>query len=99
MSLFGGKRSRQLVGLDIGSSSIKSVELKSTKAGYELVSYGMESLAPDTVADGPIIDAPHPPNAISRTFDRPTANPKNAPPSPSRHSAIANRAPLPLMSE
>ena len=40
MSLFGGK-SKQLVGLDIGSSSIKSVELKSTKAGYELVSFGM----------------------------------------------------------
>ena len=46
MSLFGGKRSRQLVGLDIGSSSIKAVELKTTKAGYELVSFGMETLAP-----------------------------------------------------
>ena len=40
--LFGGKKGRQLVGLDIGSSSIKSVELRSTKAGYELVSFGME---------------------------------------------------------
>jgi len=30
-----GKKSRQLVGLDIGSSSIKAVELKATKAGYE----------------------------------------------------------------
>jgi len=44
MWLLGGKKNRQLVGLDIGSSSIKAVELKSTKAGYELVSYGMESL-------------------------------------------------------
>ena len=43
-----GKKSKQLVGLDIGSTSIKAVELKSTKAGYELVSFGMEALAPDT---------------------------------------------------
>ena len=52
--LFGG-RSKQLVGLDIGSSSIKAVELKGTKAGYELISFGMEALAPDTVVDGAII--------------------------------------------
>src|SRR6516164_3834356 len=52
MWLLGGKKSKQLVGLDIGSSSIKAVELKSTKAGFELVSYGMESLAQDTVVDG-----------------------------------------------
>jgi len=66
--LFGGKKSRQLVGLDIGSSSIKSVELKSTKSGYELVSFGMESLAPDTVVDGAIMDAPQVANAISRIY-------------------------------
>jgi Tfp pilus assembly PilM family ATPase len=39
MWLLGGKKNRQLVGLDIGSSSIKAVELKNTKAGYELVSF------------------------------------------------------------
>src|SRR2546430_7827356 len=69
MGLLGGKRSRQLVGLDIGSSSIKAVELRSTKAGYELVSFGMETLAQDTVVDGAIMDAPQVANAISRIFD------------------------------
>src|SRR5216683_3339949 len=53
-----GKKSRQLVGLDIGSSSIKAVELKAGKGGYELVSFGTEMLAPDTVVDGAIMDAP-----------------------------------------
>ncbi len=62
--MFGlGKKSRQLVGLDIGSSSIKAVELKSTKSGYELVSFGMETLAQDTVVDGAIMDAPQVANA------------------------------------
>ncbi len=99
MSLFGGKRSRQLVGLDIGSSSIKSVELKSTKAGYELVSFGMESLAPDTVVDGAIMDAPQVANAISRIFDSASVKTKNVATSVSGHSVIVKRVPLPLMSE
>ena len=69
MWLLGGKKNRQLVGLDIGSSSIKAVELKSTKAGYELLSYGMESLAQDTVVDGAIMDAPSVANTITKIFD------------------------------
>src|SRR5438067_13529420 len=69
MGLLGGKKSRQIVGLDIGSSSIKAVELKATKAGYELVSFGMESLAPDTVVDGAIMYAPPVANAVSTIFD------------------------------
>src|SRR6266849_1441342 len=97
--LFGGKKSRQLVGLDIGSSSIKSVELKSTKAGYELVSFGMETLAPDTVVDGAIMDAPQVANAISRIFDSAGVKTKNVATSVSGHSVIVKRVPLPLMSE
>src|SRR6266567_3949720 len=97
--LFGGKKSKQLVGLDIGSSSIKSVELKSTKAGYELVSFGMESLAPDTVVDGAIMDAPQVANAISRIFDSANVKTKNVATSVSGHSVIVKRVPLPLMSE
>src|SRR6266853_700098 len=99
MGLLGGKRSRQLVGLDIGSSSIKSVELKNTKAGYELVSFGMESLAPDTVVDGAIMDAPQVANAISRIFDSASVKTKNVATSVSGHSVIVKRVPLPLMSE
>ncbi len=56
--MFGGSKQKALVGLDIGSSSIKAVELKSTKHGYELVSFGLEPLAQDTVVDGAIMDAP-----------------------------------------
>src|SRR6201987_2052502 len=98
MSLFGGK-SKQLVGLDIGSSSIKSVELKSTKAGYELMSFGMESLAPDTVVDGAIMDAPQVANAIGRIFDSSGVKTKNVATSVSGHSVIVKRVPLPLMNE
>jgi len=99
MWLPGGKRSKQLVGLDIGSSSIKAVELKSTKAGYELVSYGMESLAQDTVVDGAIMDAPQVANAITKIFDMESIKTKNVATSVSGHSVIVKRVPLPLMTE
>ena len=87
------------MGLDIGSSSIKAVELKSTKAGYELVSFGMEALAPDTVVDGAIMDAPQVANAISKIFDAQRVKTKNVATSVSGHSVIVKRVPLPLMTE
>ena len=98
MSLFGGG-SKQLVGLDIGSSSIKAVELRASKAGYELVSYGMEPLAPDTVVDGAIMDAPQVANAITKIFEMQKIKTKNVATSVSGHSVIVKRVPLPLMSE
>jgi type IV pilus assembly protein PilM len=99
MWVLGGRKTKQLVGLDIGSSSIKAVELKSTKAGYELVSCGMESLATDTVVDGAIMDAPQVANAISKIFDAQRIKTKNVATSVSGHSVIVKRVPLPLMSE
>src|SRR6201988_2173621 len=98
MALFGGK-SRQLVGLDIGSSSIKAVELKATKGGYELVSFGTENLAQDTVVDGAIMDAPQVANAISKIFDEQRVKTKNVATSVSGHSVIVKRVQLPLMTE
>src|ERR1700681_2505909 len=99
MWLLGGRKNRQLVGLDIGSSSIKAVELKSTKAGYELVSFGMEMLAQDTVVDGAIMDAPQVANAITKIFDAQNIKTKNVATSVSGHSVIVKRVPLPLMTE
>src|ERR1700684_1617805 len=98
MALFGGKN-KQLVGLDIGSSLIKAVELKSTKAGYELVGFGTEALAQDTVVDGAIMDAPQVANAISKIFASEQIKTKNVATSVSGHSVIVKRVPLPLMTE
>jgi type IV pilus assembly protein PilM len=96
--VFGGK-TRQLVGLDIGSSSIKAVELKGTKQGYELMSFGLEPLAQDTVVDGAIMDAPQVAAAISKIFDNQKIKAKNVATSVSGHSVIVKRVTLPLMTE
>jgi type IV pilus assembly protein PilM len=97
--MFGKPKSVAVVGLDIGSSSVKSVELKETKQGYELVSFGLEPLAQDTVVDGAIMDAPLVAGAISGVFDAQKTKTKNVATSVSGHSVIVKRVTLPQMTQ
>lgn len=53
--LFGG--SKGIVGLDIGSSSIKVCELKETKKGYFLQNFGIEPLPPEVIVDGQLMNS------------------------------------------
>jgi type IV pilus assembly protein PilM len=54
MSLFGKKKS--VAGLDIGSSSIKMVELDGKSNQLSLVSLGYQNLPDDTIIDGQIME-------------------------------------------
>lgn len=90
---------RTLIGLDIGSSSVKAVELKKAKSGYELVSFGLEPLAQDTVVDGAIMDAPSVAEKISTIFEGQKIKSKEVATSVSGHSVIVKRVPMPLMTE
>lgn len=47
---------KNCIGLDIGSSSVKAVELKQSKHGVALQAFGMEPLMPQTIVDGTIMD-------------------------------------------
>ena len=69
MGLFG--KTKGLVGLDIGSSAIKAVELKSGGKGtsdYQLLNIGMEPLPPEAIVDGAIMDSGAVIDAIQRLF-------------------------------
>src|SRR3712207_2791949 len=57
-----------LVGLDIGSSSIKAVELAGKPGSLQLVNLGFEGLQPDTVVDGQIMELNDVSNVISGLF-------------------------------
>jgi cell division ATPase FtsA len=63
---FGAK---SIVGLDVGSSSIKAVELKKTRTGIEAVHVGLEPLGPDMVVDSMIVDSGTVSAAISKLFN------------------------------
>ena len=47
---------KQIIGLDIGSSSVKVVQIKKGKKGLELQAFGMEPLMPQTIVDGTVMD-------------------------------------------
>ncbi len=50
-------KSRQVIGLDIGSSYVKAVELRETgRKGYSVVNFGITTLPPEAIVDGTIMN-------------------------------------------
>ena len=47
---------KQCIGLDIGSSSVKAVQLRKKGTGWALQAFGMQPLVPQTIVDGTIMD-------------------------------------------
>ncbi len=97
--LFG--RSRNLVGLDIGDSSIKAVELKDLGRGrgWQLVRAGWESLSPEAIVDGAIMDSQLVIETIQRLFQRLKLRSSHVATAVSGHSVIVKRITVPPMSE
>jgi type IV pilus assembly protein PilM len=97
MALF--RKSKPLVGLDIGSSAVKAVELTRSKKGYEVTGFAFEALGPDAVVDGAIMDAPAVSETIKRTFASGKFKLKTVAAGVSGHSVIVKRVVVPAMTE
>ncbi len=97
--MFGLGKSKQVVGLDIGSSCIKAVELKQTGNDLEVVRMGLETLAPEIVVDGAIVDTGQVSNTISRLFSERKIKTKNVATSVSGHSVIVKKLALQPMTD
>ena len=94
--MFG--RSRNLVGLDIGSSAVKAVELKAAGKGYRVAAFGMQPVPPDSIVDGAIIDAGAVAEAIRRVFEENKAfKTKDVCASLSGNAVIVKKITLPVM--
>ena len=89
--MFGMGKTKQVVGLDVGSSSVKAVELKKTGKGVDLVHLGMEPLPPEMVVDGAIVDASAVTNAIVQLMTQQKIKSKLIATSVSGHSVIVKR--------
>lgn len=50
-------KKKDLIGIDVGSTSIKLVQLREVKGGYELDSVGMESLPSEAIVDNSLMDS------------------------------------------
>ena len=89
------KKRKPLVGLDIGSSSVKAVELSRSKKGYQLTGFACEGLSPDVVVDGAIMDAPAMAASIRETLAAGKFKPKGVATGVSGHSVIVKRVVVP----
>ena len=95
--MFG--RSKSLVGLDIGSSAVKAIELKPAGKGYKVAAYASEPIPPDSIVDGAIIDGAAVVDAIRRAFDTRGIKTKDVAASLSGNAVIVKKIALPSMTD
>lgn len=95
--MFGKKG---IIGLDIGSSCIKAVQLKDTRSGYELELFDILPISPELIVEGSIIDSIRLTEALRELVKKAKIKTKDAAISVSGHSAvIVKRISLPDMTE
>lgn len=93
------RRKKGVLGLDIGSSSIKLVELKEGKGSYKLQSLGILPLPPEAIVDGALMDSVTIIDAIRELVNNAKTKTKDVATSISGHSVIVKKISLPIMSE
>ena len=100
MELSFFRKSKSVVGLDIGSSAVKAVELKAAgKGAYKVVAFASEPVPPDTIVDGAIVDGVAVADAIRRVFDTKRFKARDVVVSLSGNAVIVKKIALPVMSE
>jgi type IV pilus assembly protein PilM len=93
------RRAKSLVGLDIGSSAVKAVELKLVGKVYKVTAFGSEPVPPDSIVDGAIIDSAAVADAIRRLFDSRNMKTREVAASLSGNAVIVKKITLPVMTE
>jgi type IV pilus assembly protein PilM len=93
------RRAKSLVGLDIGSSAVKAVELKPAGKAFKVAAFGSEPVPPDSIVDGAIIDGGAVADAIRRLFTSGAIKTKDVAASLSGNAVIVKKITLPQMSQ
>jgi len=97
--MFGFGKPRAVVGLDIGSSAVKAVELRSSGKGYRITAIGSEPVPPDSIVDGAIIDGGAVAEAIRKVFGQKAFKTKDVAASLSGNAVIVKKISVPVMTD
>src|SRR6266436_3344114 len=94
-------RPKNLIGLDIGSSAVKVVELKELgkNRGYQLLNVALERLSPEAIVDGAIMDAGLVVDTIQKAFSGRRIKASDVAIALSGHSVIIKKISIPATSE
>ncbi len=97
--MFGLGKPKAVVGLDIGSSAVKAVELKAVGKAFKVAAFASEPVPPDSIVDGAIIDGTAVADAIRRLFANKAFKCKDVAASLSGNAVIVKKINLPTMTE
>lgn len=99
MAFWQRRKRPTVVGLDIGSSSVKAVELRPKGHDYELIGFGLAQVPPGAIQGGEIKQPSGVQQAIRQAVDQGGIQANEAVIGVSGGSVIAKRVTLPKMSE
>jgi type IV pilus assembly protein PilM len=88
---------KNCIGLDIGSSAIKVVQVKQSKRGVQLLNFGIEPVPPQSIVDGSIMNSGAIADAISSLFQKLRIRQKEVSLAISGHSVIIKKITVPVM--
>lgn len=88
---------KQCIGLDIGSSSVKAVQLRKKGGGWALQAFGMQPLVAQTIVDGTIMDQGAVADAIRQLWSRLKLKQKEVAIAIAGHSVIIKKISVPQM--
>ena len=92
-------KKKDVIALDIGSSSIKLVKLNQAKKGWEMEKLGIAYLPPEAIVDGSIIDSMSITGAITSLIKENAIKVKDTVSSLTGHSVIIKKVSMPAMTE
>lgn len=90
---------KNLVGVDIGSASIKVCQVKDSKKGIGLLRFGYAPLAPSVIVDGQVMDAGAVTETLAKVFHDAKIRQKDCALSVSGQSVIIRKISVPMMTE
>jgi type IV pilus assembly protein PilM len=91
--------SKGVIGIDIGTSSVKILEIKESKNNYYLKKFGIARLPRETIVNGVIMHADHVIEAIREIISRNNIKTKNTVLSISGHPVIVKKISVQQMSD
>jgi type IV pilus assembly protein PilM len=92
-------KSKLAVGLDIGSSGVKLVQLKERKGGYALQAFGTAPLPPEAIVDGALMNSAAIVSAIQELVAQQKVKTKEVAIGVRGHSVIIKKISLPRMTQ
>lgn len=88
---------KHLIGVDIGSSSIKVCQIKESRRAYSLVRFGYASLPPQTIVDGQVMDSGIVVETLQQVFKQAQIKQREVALSVSGQTVIIRKITVPMM--